>query len=84
MLENAYLRQIEETGLGELHKKITLKLLFEKRHYSMDELKFLTQNNEKKLLNAIKELESKGFVKTEGWLVKIAEAECLIKISAKK
>lgn len=50
----------------------------------MDELKFLAKNNEKKLVNAIKELENKGFVETEGWLVKITEVECLITTSIKQ
>lgn len=80
VLENAYLRLAEKhADFSVIHKKVMLALLFEKKYYQKDELLCFSNYCEKKLDNAIADLEDAGLAKTEGWLVKLAGIESLEK-----
>jgi hypothetical protein len=72
VLENAYLKKAQEhPNYSQLHQQLLLALLTEQKYYAKNELLFFTNYCESKLDKVIKELESTGTIKTEGWLVKI-------------
>ncbi|MFA6064550.1 MAG: hypothetical protein WC746_01785 [archaeon] len=78
VLENAYFRKAQEhPNFSQTHQKILFALLTEQKYYAKNELLLFANHCEKKLDTAIKELESTGTIKTEGWLVKINDYETL-------
>lgn len=78
VIENAYLRKAEEiSSYNEVHKKILLFLLHEKKYFYKEELLCFANHCEHKLEKALKELEKTGTIKTEGWLVTLQEQQKL-------
>ncbi|MCX6801241.1 MAG: hypothetical protein NTZ73_03565 [Candidatus Diapherotrites archaeon] len=85
VLENAYLRKAEEhPSFCEIHKKIMLLLMNEKKYFTKDELICFSNYNEKKLNKILKDLEAKGVITVDGWLVKLADYEKMSEIICKK
>ncbi|MFA6268884.1 MAG: hypothetical protein WCW13_06895 [archaeon] len=80
VLDNAYFKKAKtHPNFSDTHQKLLFWLLFDKKYYSKYELLCLTNHDEKKLDKAIKELTETGTIKTEGWLVKIADSDTLNK-----
>jgi hypothetical protein len=53
-------------------------LLHEKKYYTKDELRCFANYCEKKLDEALKDLQKSGLVSVEGWLVRITDHEKLM------
>ena len=78
VIQNAYLRLAENhPNFSETHKKVLLVLLYEKKHYTIEELLCFANYREEKLVNVLEDLESEGLVKKEGWLVSLADEASL-------
>jgi hypothetical protein len=74
VIENAYLKKAEEiSSFNEIHKKLLLFLLHEKKHYTKEELICFANYNETKLEKVLKDLEKASLIKINGWLVSLEE-----------
>lgn len=74
--ENAYLAKAKEIkNYSNIHEKLLLALIHEKKYYTKEELLCFTKHNPKILDDILLELEQIGVILVEGWLVKIKEME---------
>lgn len=78
VIQNAYLRLAEQNpNFSEIHKKLMLFLLHERKHYTLQELLCFANYCEDRLVSAISDLESEGLIRKEGWLVSLADQSAL-------
>jgi len=74
VLDNAYLRKAQQhPRYSPTHQKILFFLMHEKKYYTKDELLCLTNNSLETLEETLSHLEKTRIIKTEGWLVRLAD-----------